>query len=103
VTQPGPTATKTAELVTGVALVLGLIVAGVALALWSTWDAGAIVGFLSGIATLGVAMLAQLRATRQVHTIVNQRDTDARVYREDLQDALRDAGEPVPTDRSIKP
>jgi hypothetical protein len=90
------------ETVARVALVLGVVVAGTVLALWSDWDPAGIVGFLGGIVGLGVALLAQLRATKEVHTMVNQQRTDAKAYQVVLETALREAGVKVPADQSLK-
>jgi len=85
-----------------IGLILGVITAGTILALWSDWDAAGILGFLGGLTGVGVALLAQLRATKEVHTIVNQQRTDASAYREVLEAALREAGVKVPADKSLE-
>jgi len=81
-------------------LVLGLVLSGVVLALWSDWDAAAITGFLSGVAGIGVALLVQLKATAEVHTMVNQQRSDMVAHTKVLEDALRAGGLSVPRDRS---
>lgn len=54
------------------------------------------------ITAVGV-LLPNLRATRDVHTIVNQQRTDMQRYQAALVAALRRAGVDVPADQSLPP
>lgn len=47
----------------GLIFAVALVAAAVVLAIWSGWEQGAILGFLTAVAALGVPMLATLRAT----------------------------------------
>lgn len=92
----------TGELLAKMALVLGVVLSGVVLALFSAWDAGAITAFISGLAGIATALWFQLRATREVHVMLNQQRTDMLAHREVLEATLRQAGIAVPRDKSLK-
>lgn len=89
------------EVLAKIALVLGIVFAGVVLALFSTWDPGAITAFVGGLAGVATALWFQLKATQEVHKIVNQQRTDMLAHQAVLESTLRSAGVAVPKDKSL--
>lgn len=76
---------------------VGMVVAAVVLAL-SGWDLVQIIGLLTAMAAVVTPILALMRKTDEVHTLINsQHDADL-AYRQKLSGTLRAAGIEVPVD-----